>query len=107
MGEGMIGWLHIGEIRAEIESIEFAEDCMVVRATLGPDVAGTVTGHVKITGKDGTVCWRGSKWHDYGVKTTGSAFGPSTWALVLSADLFDRTNATITARYESPPLEIP
>lgn len=103
----MIGYLHIGKVRTEIESITFNEDCMVVQATLGPEVAAELKGNVKIEGLDGTVCWRGTKWHDYGVKTAGGAFGPSTWTIVLNADLFDRTSATITARYENGPLEIP
>ena len=96
----MIGYLHIGSTRAEIRAVEFAEDCMVITCVLGPEVAAELKGHVKITGEDGTVCWRGTKWHDYGVKTAGGPYGPSTWTIVLSADLFDRTNVTITARYE-------
>lgn len=103
----MIGWLHIGTTRTEIEAIEFAEDCMVVRCTLGPDVAADLKGLVKITGQDGTVCWRGGKFHDFGVKTAGGPYGPSTWQIVLNADLMDRTNATITARWLNGPLEIP
>ena len=103
----MIGYLHIGETRAAIDSIEFTADCMRVKCTLGPDVAAELKGHVQITGEDGTVCWRGTKYHDYGVKTAGSPLGPSTWLITLNADLFDRTNATITARYENGPLEIP
>lgn len=102
----MIGYLHIGEVRAEIEAIEFGNDCMVIQCTLGPEVAATLRGHVKITGSDGTVCWRGTKFHDYGVKTVGSALGPSTWKIVLSADLFDRTSVEITARYD-PPVDPP
>lgn len=102
----MIGYLHIGEVRAEIDAIEFREDCMRVTCTLGPEVAAELKGHVKITGQDGTVCWRGTKWHDYGVKTVGGAFGPSTWTIILNADLFDRTNVEITARYD-PPVDPP
>jgi hypothetical protein len=96
----MIGYLHIGEVRAEIEAIVFNADCMSVQCTLGPDVAAELKGHVYIEGLDGTVCWRGTKWHDYGVKTADGAFGPSIWTIVLNADLFDRTSATVTARFD-------
>ena len=102
----MIGYLHIGEVRAKIDAIEFGNDCMVIRCMLGPNVAATLRGHVKITGSDGTVCWRGTKWHDYGVKTVGTSAGPSTWYITLNADLFDRTNVEITARFD-PPVDPP
>jgi hypothetical protein len=100
MGENVIGYLHIGKIRTEITSVSFSGDCMVVKVTLGPEVSGELKGHVQIEGLDGTTCWRGTKHHDYGVKLASGPYGPSTWDITLNADLYDRTNATIIARYQ-------
>lgn len=102
----MIGKLRIGDIETEIETVTFNEGAMRVTCTLGPEVAGTLRGHASVLGQDGSVCWRGTKLHDYGVKMAGGPFGPSTWSLTFDADLLDRTGATeIVARFDEPPLE--
>lgn len=99
------GKLRIGEVVADIEAVTFAEGVMRVTAVLGPEAAGSVSGMLTIEGEDGTVCWRGARRHDYGVKPAGGAFGPSTWRITLDADLFDRRTRvlSIAATWAGPP----
>jgi hypothetical protein len=98
----VIGTLHVGQLQGEITELEFTEQIMRVKAAFGHDQVGHMAGACWITGSDGTVCWRGSKTHDYGTKTT-AALGASVWHVTLDVDLYDRTSVSITAIYDDPP----
>ena len=90
----MIGTLHVGQLQGEITELEFTGQIMRVKAVFGHDQVGHMAGACWITGSDGSVCWRGTKAHDYGHKTNAL---PSVWTVTLDADLYDRTSVSITA----------